>query len=308
MMFEREDIYFDSCGAGKIHACIWYGEEKPKAVVQIVHGIAEHIMRYEEYAEYLVEKGYAVVGEDHMGHGGSVSKKDTLGYFQGGWYAAVDDTVKLMGLARERFGDVPYFLFGHSMGSFMARTILAKYPESGIAGCVICGTGWQSEALLAVSIPTAKLICKREGEKTPSALLKQLAFGSYNNRVEHKRTDCDWLTRDDRTVNAYIADPLCGFTASAGLMRDMLTGIAYIQTKEALGAMNKQTPCFFIAGGDDPVGEYGKGVRNAAEAFKKAGMESVSTRIYPLCRHEILNEINREEVYEDVLEWMEKLI
>lgn len=308
MMFEREDIYFDSCGAGRIHAAVWFGDEKPKAVVQIVHGIAEHVLRYEEYAEYLVEHGFAVVAEDHMGHGMSVSEKTPLGYFDGGWFAAVDDAMKLMQLARQRFGDVPYFLFGHSMGSFMARTILAKYTDSGISGCVICGTGWQSEALLAVSIPAAKLICKRDGEKNPSALLKSLAFGSYNKRVEHLRTENDWLTRDDRTVDAYNADPLCGFTASAGLMRDMLSGISYIQTKDALAGMNKQTPCFFIAGGDDPVGEYGKGVRKAVDAFKKAGMESVSVRIYPLCRHEILNEINREEVYEDVLEWMEKLI
>ena len=308
MMFEREDIYFDSCGAGRIHAAVWFGDEKPKAVVQIVHGIAEHVLRYEEYAEYLVEHGFAVVAEDHMGHGMSVSEKTPLGYFEGGWFAAVDDAMKLMQLARQRFGDVTYFLFGHSMGSFMARTILAKYPDSGISGCVICGTGWQSEALLAVSIPAAKLICKRDGEKNPSALLKSLAFGSYNKRVEHLRTENDWLTRDDRTVDAYNADPLCGFTASAGLMRDMLSGISYIQTKDALAGMNKQTPCFFIAGGDDPVGEYGKGVRKAVDAFKKAGMESVSVRIYPLCRHEILNEINREEVYEDVLQWMEKLI
>ena len=308
MMVTREDVWFESCGAGKIHGCIWCGEEMPKAVVQIVHGIAEHILRYEECAEYLVENGYAVVGEDHMGHGGSVAKGEDPGYFHGGWFAAVEDTMKLMKIARQRFGDVPFFLFGHSMGSFMARTVLAKYPDSGISGCIICGTGWQSDALLAVSIPTAKLICKREGEKHPSELLHKLAFGSYNKRVEHQRTEYDWLTRDDRTVNAYIADPLCGFTASAGLMRDMLTGIAYIQTREALGAMNRQTPCFFIAGGDDPVGEYGKGVRKVADVFKKVGMKSVSIRIYPLCRHEILNEINREEVFEDVLEWIEKMI
>jgi len=308
MMLSREDFYFDSCGHGEICAHIWCGEEKPKAVVQIVHGIAEHALRYEEYAEYLVGNGYAVVAEDHMGHGGSVINGAETGYFYGGWFAAVDDVKKLMDIARERFGELPYFLFGHSMGSFMVRTVLAKYPDSGIAGCIICGTGWQSEALLAVSIPAAKLVCKREGEKTPSELLKKMAFGSYNKRVEHKRTEYDWLTRDDRTVNNYIADPLCGFTASGGLMRDMLTGIAYIQTREALDGMNKQTPCFFIAGGDDPVGDYGKGVRKAADAFKKAGMESVSLRIYPLCRHEILNEINGEEVYEDTLNWMDKLI
>lgn len=304
----REDNYFDSCGAGKIHACVWTGLCEPKAVVQLVHGIGEHVLRYDDFAEYLCDQGFAVVAEDHMGHGSSTTEDGIRGYFHGGWFAAVDDSMKLMELTKARFDGIPYFLFGHSMGSFMVRTILSKYPDSGIAGCIICGTGWQSPALLSVGIPACKLICRKEGEKTPSELLHRLVFGGYNKRVEHLRTESDWLTRDDRIVDAYVADPLCGFVPSAGLMRDMMTGISYIQKKENLVHMNKQTPVFFIAGGDDPVGEYGKGVRKCAQEFKEAGMEFVSTRIYPLCRHEIHNEINREEVYEDVQSWMEGLI
>ena len=133
-------------------------------------------------------------------------------------------------------------------------------------------------------------------------------FGSYNQRVEHPRTDYDWLNRDAKAVDAYVADHLCGFTASAGLARDMLTGILYIQQPESLAAMNKDLPVFFIAGGDDPVGDYGKGVRQAAAAFRNAGMKHVSERIYPLCRHEILNEINKAEVYEDVYQWLQPLM
>ena len=133
-------------------------------------------------------------------------------------------------------------------------------------------------------------------------------FGGYNKRIEHPRTPSDWLSRDDKVVDAYVADPLCGFPASAGLARDMLGGMLYIQQKDSLAAMNKQLPVFFIAGGDDPVGDDGDGVRLAAEKFQKAGMEDVSVRIYPLCRHEILNELNKEEVYEDVVQWMERYI
>ena len=129
-------------------------------------------------------------------------------------------------------------------------------------------------------------------------------FGSYNNRVEHPRTPYDWLTRDAKQVDAYIAHPMCGFTASAGLLREMMKGISYIEQPESLAAMRKDLPVFFIAGGDDPVGSYGKGVRRAAEEFKKAGMTDVSTKIYPLCRHEILNEINRQEIFEDISDWI----
>lgn len=304
----REDIYFDSCGAGTIHACVWTGEEAPKAVFQIVHGIGEHVLRYDEFAKYLTTRGFAVVAEDHMGHGTSSAPDNVRGYFNGGWFAAIDDTMKLMELAKERFVSIPYILFGHSMGSFMARTILAKYPDSGIAGCIICGTGWQSEALLAAGIPISKLICKFKGEDKPSKLLHSMAFGGYNDRVEHRRTPSDWLSRDDKLVDAYEADPLCGFVPAAGLMRDMMIGIRYIQQKDTLALMNKTTPCFFVAGGDDPVGAYGHAVRQTVDAFTAAGMEQVQTKIYPLCRHEILNEINRQEVYEELADWVDELI
>ena len=304
----REDIWFDSHGAGRIHACIWQADGKPKAVVQVLHGIAEHVLRYEPFALFLNEHGIAVVAEDHMGHGQSGGEGCAQGHFAGGWFAAIEDSLELMKLTKERFGDVPYILFGHSMGSFMARTILARYPDCGLSGCVICGTGWQPEALLSVAIPLCRQICKRQGEKTPSSFLQKLMFGSYNKRVEHPRTASDWLSRDNTVVDAYEADPKCGFIPAAGLVRDMLTGIRYIQRKDSLSAMDKKLPCLFVAGGDDPVGAYGKGVLQTAEAFQKAGMEQVTTKIYPLCRHEILNEINRQEVYADLLAWIEKMI
>ena len=275
-------------------------------MIQILHGIAEYVERYDDFANYLNRLGYLVVAEDHMGHGKSISKETTQGYFTGGWFAAVSDSYRLLELTKEEFPDIPYVLFGHSMGSFMARTILAKYPDSGISAAVICGTGWMSPAVLQMGKAACQLICKTKGEKTADKKLNDLVFSGYNNRVEHPRTTHDWLSRDNRCVDAYVADPLCGFVPTAGLLRDMLTGILHIQKKQTLEAMNKTLPVFFIAGGDDPVGGYGKGVRMAAQAFRDAGMETVDERIYPLCRHEILNELNREEVWEDVAQWLEK--
>ena len=306
MKIMRTDHYFDSCGEGKIHYCRWTPEGEVKAVVQILHGIAEYAQRYDGFAQYLNKLGILVVAEDHMGHGQSLSADTTRGYFAGGWYAAVEDSCTLLKLVKEAYPEVPYFLLGHSMGSFMTRTILAKYPDIGIRGAIICGTGWMSTVVLRAGKLIGEIVCRKDGERNPSELLQKIMFGGYNNKVEHPRTAYDWLSRDDRCVDDYVADPLCGFTASAGLVRDMLTGILYIQSKPALNAMNRETPIFFIAGGDDPVGDYGKGVRAAAEAFRKVGMKQVDERIYPLCRHEILNEINKDEIYEDVAQWLEK--
>ena len=304
----RTDHYYTSQGAGRIHYCKWLPEGEVKAVLQIVHGIAEYVERYDDFANFLNGHGIAVVAEDHMGHGKSISEDTLQGYFHGGWFTAVDDTYELLQRTRDEFPQVPYILFGHSMGSFMARTILGKYPDSGIAAAIICGTAWQPSALLKAGVPAAKLICKLAGEKKPSTQLNSMIFGSYNKRVEHPRTASDWLSRDDAVVDAYVADPLCGFVPCAGLLRDMMLGIAYVQQDSTLAAMRKDLPVFFIAGGDDPVGAYGEGVRLAAEAFYHAGMEDVSVKIYPLCRHEILNEINREEVYGDILAWIRKKI
>lgn len=307
-MVVRTDHFYPSCGEGQIHWCQWLPEGTPKGVVQIVHGIAEYVERYDAFARYLNGLGLVVVAEDHMGHGQSVGTGGTLGYFAGGWFAAVEDTHSLMKQTMASFPGIPYLLFGHSMGSFMTRTILEKYPDSGISGAVICGTGWQPRALLPGVIRVVEEVCRRKGERNPSEKLQNLVFGSYNRRVEHPRTDYDWLTRDAKIVDDYVAHPLCGFTASAGLLRDMMRGIAYIEQPENLNRMKKDLPVLLIAGGDDPVGNYGAGVRRTVSEFQKHGMTDVSCRIYPLCRHEILNEINREEIFGDVGGWMQRFL
>lgn len=298
------DFYFPSCGKGMIHGCRWEPEGDPKAVLQIVHGVAEYAARYDAFASFMAKQGFLVVAEDHMGHGGSLGDDGILGHFEGGWHKAVADTHRLLTYTRMECPDVPYILLGHSMGSFMVRTLLAKYPKCGISAAILSGTGWMHRGIVNTGIAAAKLVAKRQGSDTPSKLLNAMMFGSYNNRIEHCRTSYDWLTRDRKIVDAYIHDPLCGFTMTAGLAKDMLTGLLFIQEPEHLNKMRKDLPVLFIAGAEDPVGNYGEGVKQTMKAFVGAGMENVSMRLYPLCRHEVLNELNREEVYGNILDWL----
>lgn len=304
----RSDYFYQSVSGGKIHACRWEPDEAPKAVVQLVHGIAEYVERYDTFARFLNSLGYLVVAEDHMGHGGSICNETPKGCFKGGWMSAIADSYRLLEDTHKAFPDIPYVLFGHSMGSFMARSILAKYPDSGISAAVICGTAWMATPVVAMGAMLCKASCLLRGETKTNKMLSDIAFGKNNDRVEHPRTKSDWLSRDDAIVDAYEADPLCGFLPSAGLLRDMMNGILYIQKNDTLNAMKKDLPILFIAGGDDPVGDYGDGVRKAAEEFKKHGMKDVSVKIYPLCRHEILNELNKEAVFADIVKWMENAI
>ncbi len=300
----RTEFFYPSVGQGTIRGFRWEPEGEPKAVVQIVHGIAEHIGRYEGFAEYLNSQGILVVAEDHMGHGGSVGEKDTRGYFTGGWFKAVQDTYRLLRNTRMDYPDLPYFLLGHSMGSFMVRTLMAKHPDCGLSGVILSGTGWIHPALINTASAACTLAGKRSGFQRTNSLLQAMVFGGNNNRIEHKRTAYDWLSRDNKVVDAYIADPMCGFPATVGLLRDMMTGLRYIQDPVHLQKMNTSTPVLFISGSEDPVGGYGQGVRQAVNAFRDAGMEDVILKLYPMCRHELLNEINKEEVYGYILSWL----
>ena len=166
----RQDIWYDSKGAGKIHACRWIPEGQPRAVVQILHGIAEFVERYDDFANFLNSKGILVVAEDHMGHGQSINGEGIQGYFHGGWFTAVEDSMQLLEDTRKEYPELPYILFGHSMGSFMARTILCKYPDCGLTAAVICGTGWQPAFALPGLIKVVEGICKVSGETRPLSI------------------------------------------------------------------------------------------------------------------------------------------
>ena len=302
-----KEFYFPVRNNTRIHCCQWVPEEKPRGILQLVHGIAEYAARYDELAKVFTDHGFVVVGEDHMGHGGSISKDIPQGCFADGWLTAVSDTYRLMQMTKEEYPDLPYVIYGHSMGSFMTRTLLYTYPDAGLKAAVISGTGWMPKLVLK----SGRAVCRVEGRKgmnASSATVDKLMFGSYNKGYENPRTPFDWLSRDDAEVDKYIADPLLGFSASVGLAREMLGGMLMNEDKANLAKMPKDLPVLFVSGDKDPVGSNGKGVTQAYEAFKAVGMKDVTLKLYPGGRHEMHNEINREELYADVLAFLDEVL
>ena len=294
-----------SAGGGTLHCVIWKPEGQPKAVVQLVHGIAEHVGRYADFAAYLTGQGYLVTAEDHMGHGGSISDAAPRGCFVGGWSAAVEDVHRLMERVRSEYPGVPYVLMGHSMGSFLVRTFLYTYPDAGLKAAILSGTGWQNGAVLWAGQRMCAAEVKKVGERNPSMKLQKLMFGSYTKRFGPDASPVAWISSIPEEVRRYEEDPLCGFVPASGLCRDMLEGIGRNQKKENLAAMPKELPVLFVSGEEDPVGGYGKGVKAACAAFRSAGMKDVTLKLYPGGRHEMLHETNREQVCEDLRAWIE---
>ena len=305
-----QDFYFQSStGRTSIHALKCVPDSKPRAVVQIAHGIAEHIDRYRPFMEFLADNGFVVAGNDHLGHGKSIRVPGEQGFFaeKDGWWRVVDDMDKLHDIMSNEYPELPYVLFGHSMGSFLTRTYLIKHPDK-YDGVILSGTGHQSPALVLGGNAAASVMAKLNGAMGDGAKLDSLAFGTYLSKIENPRTKFDWLSRDAEQVDKYIADPLCGFVGKIGLYRDMMQGIKFITNEKNIAQMNKEKPVYFMSGDGDPVGDYGKGVERAYKAFCNAGLHDVFMRLYPGGRHEMLNETNKEQVYQDILNWLNEKI
>ena len=309
-MANRKEFYFPSSdGKTSIHAVEWLPEGDPIGVYQIAHGVAEYALRYEPFAEFLNAKGFVVAANDHIGHGLYVAEDAAPLYFgeKDGWTHVVDDMFELRRQTGKKYPGIPYILMGHSMGSFLARTYLIRYPGS-VTAAVIMGTGQQPGYMVAGGRLAAKLIGKKSGYDKFNETVDGLAFGAYNKPFEPKRTNYDWLSANEENVDKYIADPLCGGGATTGLFLEMLGGIGFIGKPSNLAKMDKNTPVLFISGAMDPVGDLGKGTTKAYESFKKAGVKDVTLKLYPGLRHEILNEKEKDQVYADIWAWVEKHI
>ena len=307
-MANRKEFYFPSSdGKTSIHAVEWLPEGEPVGVYQIAHGVAEYALRYEPFAEFLNAKGFVVVANDHIGHGLSVAEGAAPLYFgeKDGWTHVVDDMFELRRQTGKKYPGVPYILMGHSMGSFLARTYLIRYPGT-VTAAVIMGTGQQPGYMVAGGRLAAKVIGKKSGYDKFNETVDGLAFGAYNKPFEPKRTNYDWLSANEENVDKYIADPLCGGGATTGLFLEMLGGIGFIGKPSNLAKMDKNIPILFISGEMDPVGDLGKGVKKAYESFQKAGVRDVTLKLYPGLRHEILNEKEKDQVYADIWAWVEK--
>ncbi len=304
------DFTFPSAsGKHSIHCRQWSPEGDPVGVVQLVHGVAEHIGRYHDFAEFLTRHGFAAVGDDHLGHGLSVNDPSELAWFDetDGWDKVVRDEKALHDRMKAEYPAVPHILLGHSMGSFIARTYIGYYPDD-FDLCILSGTGQQSLIICRAGRFMAARDIRKNGSKNRSRQLNNMAFGPYLKGIENPIGPNDWICRDEAVIRAYGDDPLSGIPGTSGLMYDMMGGLIIIGQKDHMAKMRKDMPVLFIAGDADPVGSWGKDVPKLAGMFTAVGMKDVSYKLYPGARHEVLNELNKQEVWNDVLDWITKRI
>lgn len=293
-------------GVHKLHVILWEPESEVKGVVQLSHGMIEMIERYEDFALFLNKHGYAVIGNDHLGHGLTAGNDSDLGYFCPENMSAtiVADLHRVTKYAKKKYKNKPYFLLGHSMGSFMARRYLMTYGMD-LDGAIICGTGSQSRLILIAGKIVSNVIRLILGDRFRSRLLKMNAFNAYQKRIPNPRTKSDWLTRDEKIVDFCVANKYCSYIFTVNGYRTLFEVLSFIQKRRNIDRIPKELPLYFLAGEQDPVGNYGKSVRQIASAYKKAGIKDVSLKLYPEDRHEILNELDRAEVYDDILRWLD---
>lgn len=296
-------------GRNTLHVVVWEPEGDIKAIVQISHGMIEYVERYDEFAKFLNTKGILVIANDHLGHGATAACDDELGYFgEGRSRTVVDDLYEVTKYAKKEYGEnTSYFLFGHSMGSFMARRYLITYGDR-LTGAIICGTGFTPGIVLGFGSAVAGLIGMVKGEKYRSSMLTKLAFGSYNKRIKNVKTSNDWLSVNEDNVKKYNKDKFCTFIFTVNGYQTLFDVLKFIQKKSNYSRIPKKLPLFFIAGEEDPVGGYGKNVLKVATQYKECGVNEVETKLYAGDRHEILNEDDRKNVYEDVCSWLMKHI
>ena len=309
-MTKKQNFYFKSTNnKDRIHGVCWIPEKKKvRAVLQISHGMVEYIGRYEGLARYLCAKGFAVVGHDHLGHGQSVKSEKDWGYLgENGFEYMVKDIHKVQKHFQRRFRGVPYFILGHSMGSFLLRYFLTKYGKE-IDGAIIMGTGYYSGALTKLGCMLTKVIAKFKGWHYRSALVNKMAFGSYNKEFEPARTPFDWLSRDEKMVDKYISEPQCQFVFTLNGYYELFHGLNFISKKGNMEKMPKKLPILFMSGDADPVGADGDGVQKVYEDFEHVGMKHMELYFYEDGRHELTNEINRKEVYADIYQWIKEEI
>lgn len=312
----EETTYLTASDDTPLFVRTWLPREpaRPRAVVHLVHGMAEHSARYARFAQALTDAGYAVVADDHRGHGRTIGAASPQGHThdEDGWTAVLADLDVVRDHIDATFPGVPVILLGHSWGSLLVRGWVARHGQEvapgatryPLAGLVIMGTASDPGLIGTVGLALAKVQARVRGASRPSALLNRLSFATSTKGIEPLRTESDWLSRDAAEVDAYIADPWCGFTCSAGFFRDLTTAAIVVNRDDAFGAVPADLPVLVVSGEADPVGAWGEGVRKVAARLDRAGVRDLTVQLYPGARHELLNETNRDEVTADLLAWI----
>ena len=304
---KKEEFRFRSANnAVDVRAMRYVPETEVRAILQIAHGMVEFIDRYENFAQFLCSKGILVTGNDHIGHGASVNSEDDWGYFgDDGNNVLLKDMHELTRITKEAYPNKPYFLLGHSMGSFYARQYLALYGNE-LKGAIIMGTGHEPAFKVKGGMMICRMIALFKGWRHRSQFVNNMAFGAYNKRFEPARTRSDWLSKDEKLVDWYVSEPRCSFMFTLNGYYNMFEGISKLHDKKLLDRVPKDLPLFFVSGEDDPVGSFGVEVKAAAQSLKDAGVRNIDLKLYPNDRHEILNETDKEVVYVDLYNWIEE--
>lgn len=291
-----------------LNVIIWETEKEPIGVLQIVHGMAEYIDRYDNFAKYMTEHGFNVIGHDHLGHGHSVSDERDYGFFaeENGDKIIIEDMHSVTQYAREKWEELPNFILGHSMGSFCLRQYLTKYSND-VFGAVIMGTGWIPSAAALLGKTIATNTCKSKGSHTVNPLLIKLTLEPYNKPFAPARTNCDWLSKDEKQVDLYVNDKLCGFDFTAGAYKDFFTILEKIAKNRQLIGMRKSLPILITSGSVDPVGGK-KACEKLNAQYKRCGIDDVTLKLWENDRHEILNELDKSDVYLYIYNWLKSKI
>lgn len=302
----KKDFYYPSSdGITTIHGIEWVPQKDVRAVLQISHGMVEFIDRYDRFASFLNEHGIYVVGNDHLGHGESVTCEDRHGYFAhpNGNECVIKDIDRLRKITEKKYPELPYFMLGHSMGSFLIRQYMMLHGE-GLQGVIVMGTGTQPAVKLFFAKLTCRILALFKGWNYRSKFVDNMAFASYNKRFEPARTPQDWLTKDEAIVDAYRAHPFCTFIFTLNGYYQMSRGISYVHKPKNIQKIPSALPILLVSGADDPVGDFGKGIQKAYDAFCQNGIKDVQMKLYENDRHEILNETDYMTVYEDIWTWI----
>ncbi|SFI07282.1 MULTISPECIES: alpha/beta fold hydrolase [unclassified Bacillus (in: firmicutes)] len=304
----RQERFVMTSDGSEIYLRQWSPENEPRGIVQIAHGMAEHAGAYTECIEALLKAGYGVYAHDHRGHGKTVQQEEDYGHFEPniGWNQAVSDVIFVSELICKEHTH-PLFLLGHSMGSFLSRRAVQLRGEL-YNGLLISGTGGNPGLLGVIGHKVATIEMKLRGEKMKSPMLNFLSFGNFNSHFKPNRTKFDWLSSDTKQVDRYIEDSLCGFICTTSFYRELFNGVLMVNKLEAYKKTPKELPIHIFSGDRDPVGNMGKGVQEVYEMYKKCGVKDVTIRLYENGRHEMFHEVNRQEVFQDVISWLDERI
>ncbi|MGN0707900.1 MAG: alpha/beta fold hydrolase [Faecalibacterium sp.] len=304
-MSQMLDLTVPSTVPGRtLHLFRCIPDSEIRAVLQLSHGMVEFIDRYKPLAEYLAAQGILVTGHDHLGHGASIHTKEDYGYFAepDGNRAVLEDLHSVTVLTKKLYPGLPYFLLGHSMGSFYARQYIAEYGYE-LTGAIIMGTGFQPKALVRFAKEVCRVMALFRGWHYRSSLISRLSFLGYNRGLEG-RTSSDWLNRDQAEVDKYLADERCTFTFTLNAYYSMFTGILRLYDTDFIAQTPQRLPLLFLAGDADPVGEQGAAVKRAVKSLQDVGVENIQLKLYHGARHELLMETNRQEVFSDIAGWI----